>query len=65
MGDHEQYGIVALSSVADYEAGKIKRHELTLPEKELDRTDLCDIQGANAGPVFLAFESNDEIKMKI
>ena len=36
MGDHVQYGILALSSVEDYENGKIKKHELTLPKKELD-----------------------------
>lgn len=65
MGDHQQYGIVALSSVHDYETEAIKKHELTLPKKELDRTDLCDIQGANAGPVFLAFKEGDLIQMKI
>ncbi len=55
MGDHQQYGILAMSSVEDYEKGAIKRHELTLPKKELDRTNLCDVQGANIEPVFLAF----------
>ena len=65
MGEHEQFGVVALSSVTDYENGQIKRHELTLPAKELDRTDLCDIQGANAGPVFLAFQEGDAVKMRI
>ena len=47
-----------MSSVDDYEKGLIKRHEHTLPKKELDRTNLCDVQGANIEPVFLAFRHN-------
>lgn len=42
MGDREQYGIVAMASVDDYEQGKIKRHELTIRKKEEDRTRLSD-----------------------
>lgn len=42
MGDREQYGIVAMASVEDYEKGKIKRHELTIRKKEEDRTRLSD-----------------------
>ena len=34
-----QTGIVAVCSVADYEEGRIKRHELTRPDKEQDRVD--------------------------
>jgi uncharacterized protein (DUF1015 family) len=62
MGTHIQYGILALSSVDDYENGLIKRHELTLPKKELDRTNLCDIQGASAEPVFLAYRGSKVIE---
>jgi len=62
MGSHVQYGILALSSVDDYENGKIKRHELTLPKKELDRTNLCDVQGASAEPIFLAFRGGESIE---
>ncbi|MCU0824496.1 MAG: DUF1015 domain-containing protein [Leptospira sp.] len=43
MGDREQYGIVAMASVEDYEQGKIKRHELTIKKKEEDRTRLSDV----------------------
>ena len=43
MGSHTQQGIVALASIEDYEKNKIKRHEYTLPKKELDRTKLTNI----------------------
>ena len=65
LGGHEQYGIVALSNVDDYGANRIKKHELTTLDKEEDRTRLCDVQGANAGPVFLAFQGAEEIQVKI
>ena len=42
MGTREQYGIVAMASIEDYENGKIKRHELTIKKKEEDRTKLSD-----------------------
>ena len=44
-----------------YAEGRIKKHELTTIEKEEDRTNLCDVQGANAGPVFLAFQGAEHI----
>lgn len=43
MGEREQYGIVAMASVEDYENGLIKRHELTIKKKEEDRTRLSDV----------------------
>ena len=52
-----QAGLVSASSVADYEKDLIKKHEKTLEKKELDRTKLTDIQGANVGPVFLTYRS--------
>jgi len=48
----------------DYEENRIKRHEVTRKKKEDDRTTLTDVQGANVGPVFLAYydvEAIDEI----
>lgn len=62
MGTHQQYGILALSSIDDYEHNIIKKHELTLPDKELDRTNLCDVQSSNAEPVFLAFRENKTLE---
>lgn len=54
-----QIGIVCLSSVKDYEEGRIKKHELTLPSKVEDRTKVLYDQKANTGPIFL-FQKNSE-----
>jgi uncharacterized protein (DUF1015 family) len=43
MGDREQYGIMGMASIDDYENGLIKRHELTIKKKEEDRTKLSDV----------------------
>ena len=61
MGEHIQYGIVGLSNIDDYEAGKIKKHELTRKDKEADRTKITDMQNANTGPVFLTYKHRDTI----
>ncbi|HSZ32891.1 MAG TPA: DUF1015 domain-containing protein, partial [Puia sp.] len=37
MGKRKQTGLVCVSSVKDYENNIIRKHELTRPEKELDR----------------------------
>ena len=43
MGSHSQKGIMALSSIEDYENNRIKKHEFTLAKKEEDRTKLTNI----------------------
>lgn len=43
MGNHTQYGLVGVACIQDYENNLIKRHELTLPKKEQDRTRLTDV----------------------
>ena len=61
MGDHIQYGIMALSSIEDYENNLIKKHELTRKDKEDDRTKFVDVQNANIGPVFLTYNPLKEV----
>jgi uncharacterized protein (DUF1015 family) len=61
MGDHTQTGLVAVSSVGDYENGVIKKHEFTRPEKELDRIRHISTTGAQSGNVFLAYHAVDEL----
>ncbi len=58
---HRQMGIMAAVAVDDYLDGTIKRHELTLPSKELDR--VCHIRATRAqtGPVFLAYRDSQAI----
>lgn len=50
-----QTGLVCASSVQDYMTGQIKKHELTRPEKELDRINHIKVTGAQTGNVFLAY----------
>jgi uncharacterized protein (DUF1015 family) len=61
MGGHTQYGVMGLSSIEDYESNRIKKHELTRKDKEEDRTKFVDVQNANIGPVFLAYNPHKEI----
>ncbi len=55
MGDHAQAGIVGCASIDDYMDGTIKKHELTVAEKEADRIHHVDTCDANTGPIFLTF----------
>lgn len=56
-----QTGIVAAISATAYQADKIRKHELTRPEKELDRVNLIKAMDAQISPVLLAFRSNQRI----
>jgi uncharacterized protein (DUF1015 family) len=56
MNGKSQTGLVAGSSVGDYEKGVIRRHELTRPEKEKDRIDHMKATRAQTGNVFLAYK---------
>lgn len=60
-----QLGLVCASSIDDYEAGRIKKHEKTLQKKEEDRTRLTHVQNANIEPVFLAYKGGEAITEKI
>lgn len=61
MGEHEQYGLVALASVEEYDNDQIKKHEFTRPEKEDDRVNHMDSLNAQVGPVFLTYKSRPEL----
>jgi len=56
MNGKSQTGLVAGSSVDDYEKGVIRKHELTRPEKENDRIDHMKAIRAQTGNVFLAYK---------
>ncbi|MBE6032546.1 MAG: DUF1015 domain-containing protein [Clostridiales bacterium] len=53
MNGRAQTGIVACVSVDDYLNNEIKKHELTLAEKEVDRINHFDTCSAHTEPVFL------------
>ncbi|MCS7182376.1 MAG: DUF1015 family protein [Thermoanaerobaculum sp.] len=61
MGAHVQAGVVCAASVAEYDAGLIKRHELTRKDKEDDRTRHVDELNANDEPVFLTYRKVEAI----
>ncbi len=56
-----QCGIVGGVSVSEYESGKIKKHELTRADKELDRILHVDAVNAHTGPVFIAYKGRPSI----
>ena len=55
MAGRTQTGLMAACSVAEYDCGQIKRHELTRPDKEQDRVDNMEALDAQPGLVFLAY----------
>ena len=59
--DREQYGLVGCVSVAEYEAGLIKKHELTRFDKENERVNHINTAGAQTGLVFLLYRSREAI----
>jgi uncharacterized protein (DUF1015 family) len=61
MNGRRQTGLVALTSVEEYDKGKIKKHEHTRPDKVNDRANHILQVKAQVGPVFTAFRSNPEI----
>ncbi len=60
-GKHRQTGLVAVASVADYDSNRIRKHELTRPDKEDDRVRQIDVLRAQTGPVLLAYRSEPAV----
>ncbi len=63
--EHVQTGYFCLSSVEDYDTGRIKKHELTRADKEADRTKLIDVMNAQIGPVFLLYRANQVLDSQL
>lgn len=61
MTERTQYGIVGCASVDDYLNGKIKKHELTRPDKEQDRMIHVRVNNANIEPVFFTYPAVKEL----
>jgi uncharacterized protein (DUF1015 family) len=61
MNGRTQYGLAVACHFEDYMEGKIKKHELTRPDKEEDRMIHVRIQNANVEPVFFAYPAISEI----
>ncbi len=55
MGTHSQLGLVGVTSCEDYLGNRIRKHELTRPEKEDDRARHIEHLNAQTGPAFLLY----------
>ncbi len=55
MNNKSQTGLVALTSVDEYDQGLIKKHEHTRPEKVNDRANHIEFLKAQVGPVFVTY----------
>ncbi|MDE0392603.1 MAG: DUF1015 domain-containing protein, partial [Rhodospirillales bacterium] len=60
-----QTGLVAAASLAAYEEGAIKRHELTRPAKVEDRARHIAALGAQTGPLLLIHRPDAEVRRLI
>ena len=65
MGKQRQVGVVAAISVEAYGNNRIRKHELTRPDKENDRTRLSETLSAHSGPVFLTYHHNPSIDLLV
>jgi uncharacterized protein (DUF1015 family) len=61
MGEHEQIGVVACSSIDEYDTDVIRKHERTRRDKEDDRTRHMLALKAQTGPVFLTYRARRDI----
>src|SRR5690606_16415596 len=62
MGRHTQTGIALTASVAAYESGRVRKHELTRADKEDDRVRNITALNAQTGPVLAAFRANEALR---
>ena len=61
MNGKSQTGLVICASIDDYINDKIKKHEHTRKDKEVDRINHVDYCDANTGPIFLTYRNQFEI----
>jgi uncharacterized protein (DUF1015 family) len=61
MGIHEQTGVAVAASIAAYEQNRVRKHELTRPDKETDRVRNMASLNAQTGPVLSAYRADAEL----
>ena len=59
MNGRAQTGLVFCASIDEYLNDKIKKHEFTRADKELDRINHVDYCDSNTGPIFLTYKEDD------
>ena len=62
---HVQTGLAAAGSVAAYSINRIRRHEHTRPDKELDRTRQIEAVSAHTGPVLTVHAPDPEMALML
>ncbi len=62
MDGRPQTGFVACTSIDEYISDKIKKHEFTLPAKEVDRITNFDHCDANTAPIFLTYKDDADLQ---
>ena len=62
---HTQTGVFTCASVQDYNNDVIKKHELTRPDKETDRTKHIQMQQAHAEPVMLTYKDSEDVAFQV
>lgn len=65
MNGRSQAGIVGVSSIDDYVENRIKKHEFTREEKEIDRITHVDVCNAQTGPIFLTYRDSVGIQVLV
>ena len=60
-GEHVQTGVAMTASVRAYDEHRVRRHELTRPDKEDDRVAHMEAINAQTGPVLCAYWANADI----
>ncbi len=61
VGGHVQTGVAVAASIAAYEANRIRKHELTRPDKEDDRVRHMEALNAQTGPVLAVYPDAPEL----
>jgi uncharacterized protein (DUF1015 family) len=64
-GAHSQTGVAFTASIEAYEQHRIRKHELTRPEKENDRVQHIETLGAQTGPVLCAYRASPSLAASI
>lgn len=61
MDNRTQTGLVGCASIDDYLENRIKKHENTREDKELDRIRHVNTLSAQTGPIFLTYRANGRL----
>jgi uncharacterized protein (DUF1015 family) len=60
-GDLVQTGVAVAASIAAYDANRVRKHELTRPDKEDDRVRHMEALNAQTGPVLAAYPAAPQL----